>query len=75
MNIVQHTKLKVEKDNKEIVLDVAPDMPLGLIFDALMELKGYIVERMVAVQKEEEQAAEKQIPKAEKQKEDDGCES
>lgn len=66
MNIVQHTKLKVEKDGKEVVLDVAPDMPLGLLFDALMELKGYIVERMVSSHKEEEKASEEQ-----KQKEED----
>lgn len=61
MIIQQHTKLKVEKDGKDIVLDVSPDTPLGLIFDALMELKGYIVERMVSSQKEEEAEAEKQM--------------
>lgn len=71
MKIEQHTKLKIEKDGKDIVLDVAPDTPLGLIFDALMELKGYIVERMVTSQKQEEAEAEEQMGEKPEQQEGD----
>lgn len=71
MIIENHTQLKVQKDNKDIVLDVPPDMPLGLLFDALMELKGYVVDRMVKSHQEEEKQAEEQM----KQECDNGCDS
>lgn len=61
MKIQPHTYLEVEKNGKLIVLDVASDTPLGSIFDAIMEFKGYIVERMVSSHKEEEGEAEKQM--------------
>jgi len=61
MNIEQKTYLKVEKGNKEVLVVLDQDMPLGLLFDALMELKGYVVERMVSAQKAEESEAEEQM--------------
>lgn len=61
MDIEQMTNITVMKDGKPVILVVKPDMPLGLLFDALMEMKGYVVERMMNAHKEEEQEAEKQI--------------
>ena len=58
MKIDNMTYLTIEKDDKKASLVVPVDMPLGLIFDALMEMKGYIVERMVKAQKEESDYAE-----------------
>ena len=61
MDINQKTYLNVEKGSKLVTVVVDQDMPLGLLFDALMELKGYVVERMVSAQKQEESEAEEQI--------------
>ncbi len=72
MEIKQKTYMNVEKDNKLLQVVIDPDMPLGLIFDALMELKGYVIERMAQSHKEEEAEADKQMgeeKKAEEKKE------
>jgi hypothetical protein len=53
----------IEKDNKKVQIIVDTDMPLGLLFDAVMEFKGYVVDRMVNAHKDEETQAEKQMPK------------
>lgn len=60
MEIQQKTYLVVEKGGKKAELVVDQDMPLGLLFDCLMEMKGFAVERMAQSQREEEkEAAEK----------------
>lgn len=69
MEIKQKTYIETEKDGKLVQLVVTSDMPLGALFDALMELKGYVVERMVKAQKEEEEEAKKQMAKEEKPEE------
>ena len=61
MQIKQKTVLKVEKDGKFVNLVCDADLSLGLIFDALMEIKGYIVDRMVASHAEESSEAERQM--------------
>ena len=61
MEINQKTYLEVEKGSKKVH---DPDFPLGLllvVIDALMELKGYVVERMVSAQKQEEAEANEQL--------------
>lgn len=69
MEIKQKTFIETEKDGKLVQLVVDNDMPLGILFDALMELKGYVVERMVKAQKEEKAEAKKQMPTEEKPEE------
>lgn len=61
MKFVQKTYLEVEKDGKLVQLVVDADMPLGLIFDALMELKGYAVERMARAHEVERAEAEEKM--------------
>tara|TARA_R110002126_G_scaffold243731_1_gene387135 strand:+ start:33 stop:266 length:234 start_codon:yes stop_codon:yes gene_type:complete len=77
MKIAQKSYLEVEKDGKLVQLVVDADMPLGLIFDALMELKGYAVERMTAAHAEEAAEAERQMgaPEQEEKEEDNGSKS
>jgi len=61
MQIKQKTYIEVEKDGKilQVVLDA--DMPMGSIFDALMEIKGYVVDRMEKAHKEELEMAEEKM--------------
>jgi hypothetical protein len=54
MEIKQKTYLEVTKDEKTVQLVVDATLPLGLIFDALMELKGFVVEKMTKAHEEEE---------------------
>ena len=61
MKISQKSYLEIEKDGKMVQLVVPSDLSLGLIFDALMELKGYIVDRMSAAHQEEQAEAERQM--------------
>ena len=58
MEFNQKTHLEVEKGGKKVELFVDNDMPLGLLFDALMELKGYCVDRMQKAHQQEEEHAE-----------------
>lgn len=73
MKLENRTFIEVEKDGKLAQLVVPNDMPLGLLFDAVMEMKGYIVERMAKVHKEEQEEAEEKMsdepaPEKEEQK-------
>ena len=61
MEIKNKTYLEIEKDGKLVQLVIDADMPLGLIFDALMEFKGFCVDKMVAAHAEEASAAEEQM--------------
>lgn len=56
----QKSSLKVEINGKYFELLCDSDSPLGSLHDALMQMKGWCVERMIAAQKEEEAAAEAQ---------------
>jgi hypothetical protein len=67
MEIKSKTYLEVEKDGKLVQLVVNADLSLGLIFDALMELKGYVVERMTAAHAEEAEEAARQMGAPEEQ--------
>lgn len=55
----KHDTIKFISDNGKIALMCDTDVALGDLHDELMMLKGYVVERMVAAQKEEEGIAEK----------------
>ena len=61
MDIQNKTYLSVEKGSKKVIIELDQDMPLGLLFDALMELKGFAVDRMVESQKAEQAEAEKKL--------------
>lgn len=50
--------LEVVIADKKYELICDTDSPLGSLHDALMQMKGWCVERMIAAQKEEEHAAE-----------------
>jgi len=74
MKLYQKTYIEVEKGDKSFCLQCDNDASLGLIFDALMEMKGYCVERMMNAHKEEEAESEKKMnPVIEKG--DDGSKS
>lgn len=76
MELRPKTHIVVEKGNKTFEFVTDNDAPLGLVFDALMEIKGYAVERMVASQKQEEREAEEKMgeQKQEEQNQQECCE-
>lgn len=57
--INQKTMLEVEIADKKYQLLCDVDSPLGSLHDALMQMKGFCVERMLGAQKEEEEIARK----------------
>lgn len=61
MEIKSKTYLEVEKDGKLVQLVIDADMPVGLIFDCLMEFKGFCVEKMVKSHQEEQAEANEKI--------------
>jgi len=61
MEIQSKTYLVVEKGDHKFQLVLNSDAPLGLVFDALMEMKGFVVDKMVASQAEEEKEAEEKM--------------
>lgn len=56
----QKAVIESEISGKLYQLHCDVDSPLGCLHDALMQMKGYVVDRMIAAQKEEEAASEKQ---------------
>ena len=55
----QKSCLEVKIDDKLVCeIYVNNDCPLGLLHDGLMQAKGWVVERMIKAQKEEEAASE-----------------
>jgi hypothetical protein len=61
LEIKQKTYIEVEKDGKLVQLVVDSDLSLGLIFDALMEMKSWVVTRMSDAHKAEEQEAQRMM--------------
>ena len=55
----QQSVFEVEINEKMYRFLCDNDSPLGCVHDALMKMKGYTVERMVAAQKEEQSVCEK----------------
>ena len=53
--------LEVEIAGNTYQLYCNTDSPLGNLHDALMQMKGWAVDRMVKAQKEEQEAADAQI--------------
>jgi hypothetical protein len=57
--IKQVTILEEKIGDRVYQLSCGSDSPLGELHDALMLMKGYCVERMVAAQKEEQENADR----------------
>jgi predicted glycosyltransferase len=65
----QQSVAEFEKNGHKVVITCNQEMPLGLLHDILLEAKHWVVDRMIAVQKEEEE-----ITEAYKKQEDcNGC--
>lgn len=56
--IKQKTIIEVKIGERNYELFCAADSPLGELHDALMQMKGYCVDRMVAAHEEEKNNAE-----------------
>ena len=52
------THLKVTLQDKDYILTCDPDSPLGCLHDALLQMKGWTVARMIANQQDEEKMSE-----------------
>ena len=61
MEIKSKTYLEVKKGDETFQLVLSSTAPLGLVFDALMEMKGFVVDKMVASQAEEEKEADEKM--------------
>ena len=61
MKINQKSHIEIEKDGKLVALVCDSDLSLGLIFDALMEMKGWVCDKMIAAHQEEAAEAERQM--------------
>jgi len=66
----QQNSILIESENKKIKIYADTDTALGAFHDFLLLVKGNIVERMVKVQKEEEEASKKQEAMEQKPKEE-----
>ena len=47
-----------EKNGHKVVITCNQEMPLGLLHDVMLEAKHWVVERMMTIQKEEEEITE-----------------
>lgn len=54
----QKSFLEIEIASKKYELVCDSDSPLGCLHDALMQMKGWCVDRMIAAQKEEQAASD-----------------
>jgi len=61
MEIQSKTHLVTEKGDQTFQLVMSSQAPLGLCFDALMEFKGFVVDKMVASQADEEKEASEKM--------------
>lgn len=59
--IKQKTTLEVVLEGKTYQLLCDSDSPLGCLHDALMQMKGWTVDRMIKAQREEETSANEKI--------------
>lgn len=58
--IKQKSVLEIKIEEKlACEIYVSNDIPLGLLHDGLMQAKGWVVDRMIQAQKEEEAISEK----------------
>ena len=58
MKIAQKSILQVELKDRMYELHCHSNSPLGELHDALMQMKGYVVTRMVEAQKEEQEVSD-----------------
>jgi hypothetical protein len=63
--IKQKTVLEVKIGERAYELFCAADSPLGELHDALLQMKGFCVEKMVIAHKQEKDAAEEQMKREE----------
>ena len=66
MKIANKSHIEVEKDGKLVSLIVDADLSLGLIFDAVMEIKGMLIEKMSVSHKSEQAEADEHMGAPEK---------
>lgn len=76
MELRPKTHIVVEQGGKTFEFVCDNDAPLGLLFDVLMQIKAYAIDRMVTNQKQEEQEAEEKMgeQKQEEQNQQECCE-
>lgn len=65
--IKQKTIIEVKIGDRIYELSCNGDSPLGELHDALMQMKGFCVERMVQAQKEEQEAADKHMEQSQQE--------
>lgn len=61
MQMQQKNRVEFTCAEGKVTLNCDVDTPLGVMHDALMELKGWTVDRMIAAQKEEAEAARRAL--------------
>ncbi len=57
----QQSVYELEKHGHKLIITCNSEMPLGMLHDVLLEVKHWVVQRMVAAQKEEQENAEAQM--------------
>ena len=65
--IKQKTIIEVKIGDRIYELSCSGDSPLGELHDALMQMKGFCVERMVQAQKEEQEVADRLLQESQEQ--------
>jgi len=69
----QESAVKFESEDKKIIIYADGDTALGSLHDFLLEIKGTIVDRINAAQKQEVEAAAKVNEQSEKKKEEEAA--
>jgi hypothetical protein len=64
----QNYSLEVEKDNKVFKFEFQQDATLGVLFDVLCEMRGYIMDRISVINKEAEEQKKEQEEVASEEK-------
>jgi|HubBroStandDraft_3_1064219.scaffolds.fasta_scaffold387691_2 hypothetical protein len=54
----QQTILEVKKDERVYQMQCAPESPLGELYDALNQMRGYVINRILEEQKQQHQEEE-----------------
>lgn len=58
--MIQKSMQSFESECRRVKIYVENDMPIGVFHDFLMEMKGLMVDRMVAAHKEQKEISERQ---------------
>lgn len=60
--IKQKTVIEVVKDERVYQLSVAPESPLGEVYDVLNQMRNYIIERIEQERKAQHEVKEEEAP-------------